>query len=348
MRYKVLVTGLLLGFAVGLVARKRSSETLGGRHGRRLPVETDDGAVIDVDVRESGTPAYAVVFSHGWVLNRHSWHYQREALSGGARGERATKEPTSPEAAATVNTPDEAMLVGYDQRGHGASTAGPAGPCSIERLAADLEAVIDAVVPPGLPIVLAGHSMGGMTIMGLAARRPELFGDRVVAVALISTSSGRLAEGLAGRTAPVLLNRLKARAALIDASPALLRAGTNWPVTRLAAFGPKARAHHVRFVNRMVAATPTEVMVGYFHAILAHDKLAALQALSRVETLVMVGERDRLTTPAHARRIASALPDATLVVAPGAGHMLGLERPELVNAALKALIRRSLGPVVAA
>ncbi|MFE0153838.1 alpha/beta fold hydrolase [Nonomuraea sp. NPDC059007] len=324
MRYKVLVTGLLLGVAVGLVARKRSSETLGGRHGRRLPVETDDGAVIDVDVRESGTPAYAVVFAHGWVLNRDSWYYQREAL------------------------PDEAMLVGYDQRGHGVSTAGPAGPCSIERLAADLEAVIDAAVPPGLPVVLVGHSMGGMTIMGLAARRPELFGDRVVAVALISTSSGRLAEGLAGRTAPVLLNRLKARAALIDASPALLRAGTNWPVTRLAAFGPKARGHHVRFVNRMVAATPTEVMVGYFHAILAHDKLAALQALSRVETLVMVGERDRLTTPAHARRIAAALPDATLVVAPGAGHMLGLERPELVNAALKALIRRSLGPVVAA
>ncbi|MBB5075541.1 alpha/beta fold hydrolase [Nonomuraea endophytica] len=324
MRYKVLVTGLLLGVAVGLVARKRSSETLGGQHGRRLPVETDDGAVIDVDVRESGTPAYAVVFAHGWVLNRHSWHYQREVL------------------------PDEAMLVGYDQRGHGASTAGPAGPCSIERLAADLEAVIDAAVPPGLPIVLVGHSMGGMTIMGLAARRPELFGDRVVAVALISTSSGRLAEGLAGRTAPVLLNRLKARAALIDASPALLRAGTNWPVTRLAAFGPKARGHHVRFINKMVAATPTEVMVGYFHAILAHDKLAALQALSRVETLVMVGERDRLTTPAHARRIAAALPDATLVVAPGAGHMLGLERPELVNAALKALIRRSLGPVVAA
>ncbi|MFI9555902.1 alpha/beta fold hydrolase [Nonomuraea endophytica] len=324
MRYKVLVTGLLLGVAVGLVARKRSSETLGGQLGRRLPVETDDGAVIDVDVRESGTPAYAVVFAHGWVLNRHSWHYQREVL------------------------PDEAMLVGYDQRGHGASTAGPAGPCSIERLAADLEAVIDAAVPPGLPIVLVGHSMGGMTIMGLAARRPELFGDRVVAVALISTSSGRLAEGLAGRTAPVLLNRLKARAALIDASPALLRAGTNWPVTRLAAFGPKARGHHVRFINKMVAATPTEVMVGYFHAILAHDKLAALQALSRVETLVMVGERDRLTTPAHARRIAAALPDATLVVAPGAGHMLGLERPELVNAALKALIRRSLGPVVAA
>ncbi|MEV4895915.1 alpha/beta fold hydrolase [Nonomuraea sp. NPDC055795] len=240
------------------------------------------------------------------------------------------------------------MLVGYDQRGHGASTAGPAGPCSIERLAADLEAVIDAAVPPGLPIVLAGHSMGGMTIMGLAARRPELFGGRVVAVALISTSPGRLAEGLVGRTAPVLLNRLKARAALIDAGPAFLRAGTNWPVTRLAAFGPKARGHHVRFVNRMVAATPTEVMVGYFHAILAHDKLTALQALSRVETLVMVGERDRLTPPAHARRIAGALPDATLVVAPGAGHMLGLERPELVNAALKALIRRSLGPVVAA
>ncbi|MFI6502261.1 alpha/beta fold hydrolase [Nonomuraea typhae] len=320
MRYKALVAGLLLGAAVGIAARRRSGEPLGGHRGRRAPVETDDGAVIDVDVREpDGPPAYAVVFAHGWVLTRHSWHYQREAL------------------------PAEAMLVSYDQRGHGASTPGPGGPCSIERLAADLEAVIEAAVPTGLPIVLVGHSMGGMTIMGLAARRPGLFGGPVAGVGLISTSSGRLAESFAGRTAPVLLNRLKARAALIDATPLFLRAGTNWPVTRLTAFGAKPRRQHVRFVNRMVAGTPTEVMVGYFHAIMAHDKFTALEALSRVETLVMVGERDRLTTPAHARRIAAALPGSTLVVAPGAGHMLGLERPELVNAALKGLIRRSLG-----
>ncbi|WP_327088131.1 alpha/beta hydrolase [Nonomuraea sp. NBC_01738] len=318
MRYKVLVTGLLVGAAVGIAVRRRQGEALGGHHGRRVPVETDDGVTIDVDVEQPDDPAYAVVFAHGWVLNRHSWTYQRESMPA-----------------------DQAMLVHYDQRGHGASTPGPPDACTIERLAQDLETVLDTVVPAGLPIVLVGHSMGGMTIMGLAARRPELFGDRVVGVALISTSSGRLAESVIGRGAPVLLNRLRARADLVDRSPALLRAGANWPVTRVTAFGPKARPHHVRFINRMAASTPTEVMVGFFHGLMAHDKLAALQVLNRVETLVMVGERDRLTSPAHARRIADALPGSRLVVVPGAGHMLGLERPEIVNNALDGLLRRT-------
>ena len=42
--------------------------------------------------------------------------------------------------------------------------------------------------------MLVGHSMGGMTIMALADQQPELFGDRVIGVALVSTSPGRLAE----------------------------------------------------------------------------------------------------------------------------------------------------------
>ena len=43
-------------------------------------------------------------------------------------------------------------------------------------------------------MVLAGHSMGGMSIMALARQRPELFGDRVVGVFLLATSAGGLVE----------------------------------------------------------------------------------------------------------------------------------------------------------
>ncbi|WP_396985051.1 alpha/beta fold hydrolase [Nonomuraea sp. WAC 01424] len=235
------------------------------------------------------------------MLNRHSWHYQRAALSG------------------------EALVVAYDQRGHGASTAGPYAACTIDRLGADLHAVIEAAVPPGLPVVLAGHSMGGMTVMALAASRPELFGTRIAGVALLGTSAGRLAEGTFGlpgalgravpRVTPLVLDRLRARAAPAD---------------------------HVRFVNAMVAATPAEVMAGFFHGMMAHDKLAALEALREVETVVLVGARDRLIPVAHARRIAGALPGARLVVIPGAGHMIGLERPETVNRELLGLLRRAV------
>jgi pimeloyl-ACP methyl ester carboxylesterase len=61
-----------------------------------------------------------------------------------------------------------------------------------------------------------------------------------------------------------------------------------------------------------------------------------------VPTLVVAGERDRLTPPAHARRIADTLPHpAGLIVLPETGHMSPLERPHEVS---KALIELSAGP----
>lgn len=326
---KAFAFGLLAGVVLGVARRgRRPAEPLGGQHARSLTAETDDGVRLAVDVEEpGGPPRFAVVLAHGWVLNRHSWHYQRAALRG------------------------EALVVAYDQRGHGMSSAGAYADCTIERLGADLYAVVEAAVPPGLPVVLVGHSMGGMTVMALAAARPELFGTRIAGVALLSTSAGGLAEGTFGlpgalgrtvpRVTPLVLERLRARAALVDRRTAL-KTRANWPVTRFTAFGPGARPDHVRFVNEMIAATPTEVMVGFFHGMMVHDKLAALAALREVETLVMVGARDRLTSVEHARRIAAALPHARLVVIPGVGHMIGLERPETVDRELRALFRRAV------
>lgn len=322
----VVMAGLLAGAVIGLVRAARPKARfpqVGG--GLPVTVTTSDGVRLAVDVSAPDAPEYAVVYAHGWVLNRHSWHFQREALNG------------------------KAMLVFYDQRGHGSSSAGPYESCTIEQLGDDLHAVIEAVVPPGLPVILVGHSMGGMTIMGLAARHPELFGDRVVGVALLSTSAGDLASNTFGlpkvvsRLTPVVLDGMLARAAQLDRRVAL-KARTNLPVTRYIAFGRKPDRSHVRFVNDMIAATPTEVMVGFFHGILAHDKLAVLGALSAVETVVIVGERDRLTTPSHARRIAAAVQGARLLVVPEAGHMVGMERPEVVNQALSELAARAVVP----
>ncbi|GAT68022.1 alpha/beta hydrolase [Planomonospora sp. ID91781] len=325
------LAGLAVGVALGAAGRRRSRErseaALGGHRGRPVTVTVDDGVQLAVDIEEAGSPEFAVVFAHGWTMNRHCWHFQREAFKG--RG----------------------TLVFYDQRGHGGSAAGAPGACTIDRLGDDLAAVIERAVPEGLPVVLVGHSMGGMTIMAFAERHPGLLASRVAGVALLSTSSGRLREstfglpGPVGRLAPVVtpivFDRLRARAELIDRSVAL-RTRTNLPVTRYVAFGPGARRDHVRFVTEMVATTPTEVMVGFFNDFLVHDKSGALAALGSVETLVMVGARDRLTPKVHSHRIAEAVPGARLQIVPGAGHMIGLERPEVVNAALSGLFDRAL------
>src|SRR6059058_4821257 len=91
-----------------------------------------------------------------------------------------------------------ARLVLFDQRGHGRSSWTKLTKATIDRTGRDLGEVLDATTPEG-PVVLAGHSMGGMSIMALARQRPELFGTRVVGVFLLATSAGGLVEtGLFG------------------------------------------------------------------------------------------------------------------------------------------------------
>src|SRR3954447_9115751 len=160
---------------------------------RSAVVQTDDGVLLSVEEIGPRDAPLTVVFVHGYTLSIASWTFQRRTLGA----ELAT---------ANGHRPD-VRLVFYDQRGHGSSGRGPAEHATVEQLARDLAAVLEARVPRG-PVVLVGHSMGGMTIMGLAAVAPELFGSRIVGVALVSTSSGNLAGLNFGL--PELLTRVRA------------------------------------------------------------------------------------------------------------------------------------------
>ena len=170
--------GAAVGFAVDRYAAGRSfrrvdplrNEPFGQLRGTPMWVETDDGVRLNVEVHESTDPgtALTILFVHGFTLNQDAWHFQRRYLR------------------------DLGRLVCYDIRSHGRSGPGPREHATIEQLARDLKRVLDAAVPPG-PVVLVGHSLGGMVVMGLADAYPELFGDRIIGVALIATSPGRLA-----------------------------------------------------------------------------------------------------------------------------------------------------------
>ena len=138
----------------------------------------DDGVRLSVEEVDPVTPGakaeLTVVLVHGFALDRKCWHFQRRMLS----------ELTEP----AVRT------VLYDQRRHGRSGQASARSCTIAQLGADLDAILRSVVPEG-PIVLVGHSMGGMTIMALAERNPKLFKERVAGVALVCTSAGDVMAG---------------------------------------------------------------------------------------------------------------------------------------------------------
>jgi pimeloyl-ACP methyl ester carboxylesterase len=99
----------------------------------------------------------------------------------------------------------------------------------------------------------------------------------------------------------------------------------------------------VDFVEQMIRATPIDVIAEFYPTLMVHDKLAALEIVGRVPAIVMSGGADRLTPAAHGHRIAEALPDTELVElveVQEAGHLLPMEYPGLVTAAVRRMIEK--------
>ncbi|MEV4256611.1 alpha/beta hydrolase, partial [Spirillospora sp. NPDC049652] len=317
-----------------------ADEPFGSLRGRPLTVTADDGVPLHVEVDGPDDAALTVVFCHGYTLNQDSWHYQRRDLARRtADGERL-------------------RMVFWDQRSHGRSGRGPLEHATIDQTGSDLYEVLRATVRPGAPVVLAGHSMGGMSIMALADRHPELFDGgadalcRVHGVMLVNTSCGDLAEMTLGLPlalvkvvrpiAPSALRGLGRQARMVDRARAL-GADLAFVVTRRMAFADKRVSPTVvDFLEQMIRATPIDVIAEFYPELVGHDKAAALETVGRVPVLVLVGGRDRLTPAAHGRRIAEALPDAELVEVDRAGHVLPLEYPGVVTGSLRRLVDRAL------
>jgi pimeloyl-ACP methyl ester carboxylesterase len=315
-------------YAVGRSFRRTDParrEPFGRLRGSPTYVTADDGIDLYVEIEGDLDSDVTIIFLHGYALNQDSWHYQRRDLG------------------------DLGRLVLVDQRAHGQSARGTSERATIEQLAHDLRAIIEAIALDG-PVVLIGHSMGGMTIMALADLYPGLFGDQITGAALLSSSPGRLAEVTIGvpaytgrilrKLAPRFFAALARQAELVDRSR---RVGSDlsYVLTKRLAFASDVAPSLVRFASRMLAQTPIDVVAEFFPAFDAHDKLAALPVLQRVETLVMVGAEDLLTPEEHSRDIVRAVPGAELVVVPDAGHLLLLEYPEVVNRAIRELVERA-------
>ncbi len=304
---------------------------LGGLRGTPVEVLTEDGVPLHVEVDErapyhhgppTGEGEPTIVFVHGYALNLDCWHFQREHFRGRNR------------------------LVFYDQRSHGRSGRSAIENATIEQLGRDLRAVLDAVAPEG-PVVVVGHSMGGMAIIALAEEHPELFGDRIVGAALLSTLAGgmqphkilgsRLPDRLMSALTPRVIAGLARAPELVESAR---RAGSNvgFLVTDRFAFGDDVPTSYVEFVDEMLAGTPIDVLAEFFPGFDTLDKFHALAAFGQVPTLVLCGTSDRLTGIGHSRKMADLIAGSRLVEARGAGHMVILERKDKVNDALTRLV----------
>lgn len=267
-----------------------------------------------------------LIFAHGYGLNMDCWHFERRDLAG-------------------IGT-----MVFYDQRSHGRSGRSPKEHVSIEQLGRDLFGIMEEFAPTG-PVILIGHSMGGMSIMALAEQHPEIFGDRVIGVELCSTSSRRAGPGpdrAAGQGR--------------DADPGAGdadRLGPG-PGPRRGRAQPQGRHGHqlpadpevlvrlrgagkrfTEFVNEMIAATPISVIAEFYPIFAMHQRYDHLEPLQKVECVVIGGDSDHLTPFEHSEDIVRHVPGAELVEVKNCGHLGLIEHHREFTAALLGMIERA-------
>lgn len=296
-------------------------------------IVTPDGVTLHTEVDElpadgGQSPAgpddeLTLVLVHGYVLSLDCWHFQRKFFRNKIR------------------------IVLYDQRSHGRSERSASELCRVSQLAEDLLQVLDEVAGDG-PVVLVGHSMGGMTIMHLALTRPDLFGTRIHGVALFSTAAGEMADyspirGLPGRAFGRIVQPTMAA---LNRIPELVEKGRtagsdlSFVFTKRGSYGSDVPPSYVEFMNEMLGQTPMSVISDFYPAFAELDEYDAFQVLATVETAVIGGEDDAITPIKHTDKIIELLPGADVRRLPDCGHMGIIEHHEIFNGVLADLISR--------
>lgn len=293
-----------------------------------LKVVTDDGIDLHVEIdepTEGHGNGLTVVFVHGFTLSLDCWHFQRAAYRGLVRS------------------------VFYDQRSHGRSARSSGESCTMEQLGRDLKRVIETTTDG--PVVVVAHSMGGMSLISLAAQFPELFGTKIVGTALISTTAGGLDPGrilfpmlplgsLGGQAVARIVRFLDRGHSVVDRARAIGFRLAEVVIDRFA-FGEDVPRNYAEFVFEMIDATPFEVVADFYPSFASLDHYEKLSALGQAPCLIIGGEVDKLTSIGHSRKLHSRIPGSELYEVAGAGHMALLERHDEVNSQIDELLERA-------
>lgn len=288
---------------------------------------TSDGTRLALHWQGPRDAPLTLVLAHGWTLDFRAWGPIADPLAHGAEAVR---------------------VLCYDHRGHGRSDAAPPGTTTIAQLADDLAELLHSEVEG--PVVLGGHSMGGMAIMGLAERHPDLVTQRVLGAVFTATSCGDLIPiSLGLRPAPArLVARIENRLMRAKSISRWLqgrertapRAGLVRPGVRWLLFGTYPRRADIDLTAQCMAQGRPANIVDFRPTFDDHDRAAALAAFTGIPVLVLAGTRDRLIPVHHAEAIAAQLPRAELVRYADAGHMVHLERAGQIVTRIRELITR--------
>jgi pimeloyl-ACP methyl ester carboxylesterase len=302
------------GAAAGIAAAAWATQRLAARNIRRAPdadasrvldtpiyvdchLDTPDRGTIHVVESGEGPP---IMLSHGVTLSVRTWFHQLELLP--KEGYRA---------------------IAYDHRGHGESVLGEARH-SLDNLADDVKTVL-----LGLDLrdaILVGHSMGGVAVQSFVIRNPELAAERVRGMVLLST----LAKTPFGSRSTQMKSRLERVFKRVPDTGKLWEQPNLGLLAARVGFGKDAHPSHVELVRRMMLACSAETRRDAPRVLIGLDLTGELPSVD-IPTLVIGGTADVLTPPAYAEQMARLIPGARLELVEGGGHMLMLERTELLN-----------------
>lgn len=292
----------------------------------RVDVETtvDSGGIpIQTYVVGPEDATTTVVFIHGFTLAAEVYYMQVDYLR--------------------QNFPEVKSLL-IDARGHGRTGRVAPELCTIDGTADDVLAAIKSYAPTG-HLILVGHSLGGLTALNLVKRADADLAERIRGVILAATSIESLsAQGLPQILASPIAEKI------MDATEAAPNDAEKFrsyasqfvaPALSTAVFKRPINDHVVEFHAAMIHETPLETFVGFFGDLQEHDEVDAAEAMSTMEGYVLAGENDDVTPLSQAERICELWPRAKFQIAEGAGHMIPLEAPGILNSAIAQTLQRA-------
>lgn len=296
--------------------RRRAHPTPRRLRPTEMTVLTGDG--VELAVRDFGHASadHTVVLLHGLCVSDAVWSNQINHL--------------------LHRYGDSVRVISYDHRGHGRSSHAHADTYHIDQLAGDLAEVLRTLNVAGR-LTLVGHSMGGMTALAYLGRPSAERPVEPRGLVLLATAAGKLAHHGLGRLLAIpgagtllrLVDRLPGNTLQSLARPVSSTLSRIWPAQRVM----------LTAVAGAVADAPMPTAIGFLPGLRRYDQRRTLRHI-RARTVIVSGGADPLTPASHSRELAGAIPGATHVDVPHAGHMLPREVPHVVNDA----IRRVMAP----
>jgi pimeloyl-ACP methyl ester carboxylesterase len=306
-----------------LTRRRGADEPRSERGGRERRVAGPDGS--DLHVEEHGPEGGpTLLLTHGWDLDATAWYYEKKHLA------------------------DRFRLVLWDLPGLGLSRQPKDGRYSLERMARDLRAVLDTTAT-GRPVVLVGHSIGGMTVLTFCRLFPELLGRGVAGIVLVNTTytmplNTIVASGLLRALRwPVLVPLLYLTIGLWPLVWAMnwksYLDGTAHKTTSWASFSGRETRGQLDFAAYFTAKQHPGVLAKGILAMLRWDETATLPGIT-VPTLVITSDHDKLTLPRASEAMHGAILGSELLMVTPAGHPGFLERSAPYDEAIAAFAAR--------